>query len=370
MRTLAAVIVAVALVPASAADKLPVPASAELCGACHRAIEESWKTSIHADAMESRLFQDALASAESEFGPEARKVCLRCHAPLAGLTDDLALVRKTSWEGVTCDYCHSIRSVKIGDGNPVVTVQLGNVKSGPSKGLQSPAHATAYSEVHTTALVCAPCHEYRNALGFPVVTTYSEWKDGPSGKAGVECQHCHMYLVEGNVVDPRVKREASHKVNLHAMPGSHSVSQLNKALGAKLTATRNGDTVRVEVRIENKGVGHYMPTGSPMRQLILRVRATPAGQDAMERERTFTRVLGDEAGNPIAHEYVAFMKAAKVISDNRLAPGASRTETFTFLAPRSKRVKVEAALYYFHPATADPAETKPIKFLDLVQHLH
>jgi hypothetical protein len=369
MRTLAAVIFAAALVPASAADKLPVPASAEVCGQCHRAIEEAWKSSVHADAMESRLFQDALASAESEFGGEARKVCLRCHAPLAGLTDDLALVRKTSWEGVTCDYCHSIRSVALGEGNPVVTVELGNVKSGPSKDLESPAHATAYSEVHTTALVCAPCHEFRNALGFPVVTTYTEWKDGPSGKAGVACQDCHMYLVEGNVVDPRVKRDAAHKVNLHTMPGSHSVSQLNKALAAKLTAKRSGDTVRVEVSIENKGVGHYMPTGSPMRQLILQVRATPAGQDTLEQERTFTRVLADGSGNAISHEYVAFLKAAKVLSDTRLAPGASRVESFTFLVPRSKRVKVEAAVYYFHPATADPSENKRIKFLDLVQHL-
>jgi hypothetical protein len=40
------------------------PASAEVCGRCHRAIHEAWKESAHARAMESRLFQDALELAE------------------------------------------------------------------------------------------------------------------------------------------------------------------------------------------------------------------------------------------------------------------------------------------------------------------
>ena len=45
---------------AAPADMTP-PASAELCGRCHRGIHEAWKTSSHAQAMESRLFQEALA---------------------------------------------------------------------------------------------------------------------------------------------------------------------------------------------------------------------------------------------------------------------------------------------------------------------
>src|ERR1039458_3507520 len=48
------------------AGGLESPASAEVCGRCHRAIHESWKASTHSQAMESRLFQDVLAMAVPE----------------------------------------------------------------------------------------------------------------------------------------------------------------------------------------------------------------------------------------------------------------------------------------------------------------
>src|SRR5512146_1810687 len=106
------------------------PRSAEYCGDCHRAIQEGWKQSVHSQAVESRLFQDALKMAQSDFGAPARSVCLGCHSPTAMETGDLALVRKVSWEGVTCDYCHSIREVTLTAANPEVLVKYTNVKSG------------------------------------------------------------------------------------------------------------------------------------------------------------------------------------------------------------------------------------------------
>jgi hypothetical protein len=69
-------------VPAFGAGLDPI-SSAELCGRCHRAIHEAWKSSSHARAMDSRLFQDALDAAEGDLGAAARKSCLACHAPLA-----------------------------------------------------------------------------------------------------------------------------------------------------------------------------------------------------------------------------------------------------------------------------------------------
>ena len=73
MRT--AVLLLLLLVPAGApAQQTSSPHTAEYCGDCHRAIYDGWKQSAHAAAMESRLFQDALKMADSEFGSEARKV--------------------------------------------------------------------------------------------------------------------------------------------------------------------------------------------------------------------------------------------------------------------------------------------------------
>ena len=107
--------------------------SAELCGDCHREILAGWKRSAHAAAMESRLFQDALKMAEAEFGSSARKTCLGCHSPIAVQIGDLGLIRKVSWEGVTCDYCHSVRDVTTSGTNPRARVEFSLVKSGPSK---------------------------------------------------------------------------------------------------------------------------------------------------------------------------------------------------------------------------------------------
>src|SRR5881394_380854 len=80
---------------------LTAPASAEVCGRCHRSIQEAWKSSSHAQAMESRLFQEALGLAEADFGADGRKTCLGCHAPIAMKTGDVRLEKKVSWEGVT-----------------------------------------------------------------------------------------------------------------------------------------------------------------------------------------------------------------------------------------------------------------------------
>jgi len=110
------------------AAELSVPSSAEFCGDCHRAIEAGWKQSAHSQAVESRLFLDAMKRAEADYGASARKTCLSCHSPIAVESGDLALIKKVSWEGITCDYCHSIRDVTLAGPNPKATVDYSLVK--------------------------------------------------------------------------------------------------------------------------------------------------------------------------------------------------------------------------------------------------
>ncbi len=345
--------------------ELTVPSSAELCGDCHRAIEEGWKQSAHSQAVESRLFQDAMKLAEADYGVSARKTCLSCHSPIAVQSGDLALIKKVSWEGITCDYCHSIRDVTLTGPNPKATVDYSLVKSGPWKGVTSPAHGTAFSAVHTSALICASCHEYRNSLGFPVLTTYSEWSKSAYGAKNQSCQSCHMYQVQGNVVDPRVQRTAEATINLHQIPGSHSMQQLEKALHSQLSATHEGGQLRIVVEITNRGAGHFVPTGSPMRQLILEVRADPYGGAQMRARRVFRRTVADAKGATIERESQAFIKGAKEISDTRIPPGVTRTETFTFPVPQGMRTQVEADFIYYYSPMATTEAQQQVKFLSL-----
>jgi len=341
-----------------------MPQSAEYCGGCHRAIEQGWKESVHSQAMESRLFQDALQMADSDFGSHARIVCLGCHAPTVAATGDYSLVRKVSWEGITCDYCHSIRSVNLAGPNPKAVVEYNNVKEGPWKGVTSPVHGTAYSALHTTSLLCATCHQYRNSLGFPVLTTYSEWQKGPYGREKTGCQSCHMYRIEGQVVDPRILK-TQDGINLHQMPGSHSLTQLNKAIRGRLIVSHEGGQLRVVVDVTNQGAGHMVPTGSPLRKLILQVSASPFGGKPFHAERVFTRVVADQQGNILNREDLVFMKAAKVVSDTRLAPGETKKESFTFSVPQGVRSTVQADFIYFYSPTAATQAEQEVKFLSL-----
>jgi nitrate/TMAO reductase-like tetraheme cytochrome c subunit len=271
--------------------------------------------------MESRVFQDALELAESEMGSQVRRTCLGCHAPVAVRTNDLALRRKVSWEGITCDYCHSIESVSTAGPNPTAKVQFSLVKNGPLKDAHSTGHTTAYSEAFTSSLVCAPCHEYTDAYGFPVLTTYTEWKNSRAAKEGKQCQTCHMYQVAGKVVDPRILRGEEAQINLHAMPGSHSLEQLNKTIGATLTTAREGGQLRITVEVANKFAGHSVPTGSPLRQIVLEVAADSYGGKHFKSSRVYRRAVADEHGREIDREHLAMVKPAKLLSDTRLGAG-------------------------------------------------
>jgi hypothetical protein len=339
--------------------------SAEVCGGCHRSIHEAWKTSAHSQAMESRLFQDVLELAEADFGGAARKVCLECHSPVGARTNDLALVRKVSWEGVTCDFCHSITDVSTAGANPKASVAFTLTKTGPLKDSESTGHATAYSAVHTSSAICAPCHEYRNSGGFPVLTTYSEFRNSIYAKQGKECQSCHMSRVAGDVVDPKIKRSSVARINLHQMPGSHSLEQLTSAVKAQMNAVREGDMLKVMVDVTNQTAGHYLPTGSPLRQLVLEVRADSYGGQHFREERVYMRKVADQHGTVLMREHFAFLKGAQVVSDTRLAPGEKRTETFTFALPPGNQAQLKATFRYLYSPMARVESQKQITFLTL-----
>ncbi len=344
---------------------LQFPSSAAICGRCHRAIYEAWKVSAHARSMESTVFQDALALAEGDFGPNGRRTCLGCHAPLSAETGDPALRTQVSWEGVTCDYCHSIRRVAASGDSATALLDYSGAKSGPSKDSVSTAHTTMFSEVHLSSEACMVCHEYRNSLGFPVLTTYSEWKSSRAGKDGKQCQTCHMYLVQGNVVDPRIQRAGGSSVNLHQMPGSHTLEQLTRTIKADLQARHEEGRVRASVDLTNRTAGHYVPTGSPLRRLVLEVKVDSYDGQHFRTERVYQRIVADRNGAVVDGEHLAFFKAAKVVSDTRLAPDESRTEEFEFAVPAGVQAQVTATLWYFYSPDPRTGVQKRVTFSSL-----
>jgi formate-dependent nitrite reductase cytochrome c552 subunit len=382
---------------------LASPSSAEICGDCHRAAQESWKASGHAHAMDSRLFQDVLHYTGADLGAEARRTCLGCHSPLAIATGDTGMQTKVGWEGVTCDVCHSIREVSLAGPNPKARLEFTRMRTGPWKDDTPSQHGALFSPLHTTSLLCAPCHEYRNALGFAVVTTFSEWQASRDGKDGRQCQFCHMpsvgrvALVQRVVTTPTDVERHSHcqtchlasgaggkasqagpgpaivdaglrvhgQLNLHEIKGSDSMDLLTSAIQAQLAAVRDGDKVRVNVDVANRAAAHYVPTGSPLRRVILEVRAdTDSGQHLMQ-QRVYSRSVADRDGKPLEREYMVFERGAKVIADTRLAPDEKRSETFSFDVPPGVETRISVALRYFYSPLAKTESQRSATFLTL-----
>ena len=203
--------------------------SAQRCGSCHKDIYTAWNASLHARAYQDRIFQASYAEVAESQKEEAARTCLTCHAPTALTSNDMKASRAVTREGVTCDFCHSISDIHLSRPNPF-EVRLGRVKLGPVKDAASNAHGVQFSAFHTTSRHCAGCHQFTNSNGLELLSTFKEWEAYRDKGGTKSCQECHMPVVAANIVDPKVKRVEGAFVNLHEMPGGHSLHQLNKSL--------------------------------------------------------------------------------------------------------------------------------------------
>jgi hypothetical protein len=176
-----------------------------------------------------------------------------------------------------------------------------------------------------------------------------------------------MYRIEGDVVDPRVVRSATLTLNLHEIPGGHSVQQLNKAIKADLSAVREGDQLRVVVKLTNRGAGHDVPTGSALRQLILEVHADSFAGEHFSEQRIYRRTVADRSGIVLNREDLVFIKGARVMADTRLSPNETKTESFSFPVPQGVQTRVKASLYYYYSPLATTEAEQKLKFLELTR---
>lgn len=333
--------------------------SAKVCGACHVAIHEGWKDSMHANAVTDPIFYPIFLETSKETGGESDASCLSCHAPTTRLTKDWQLKDPLTREGVTCDFCHSIRKVTLGARDPF-TVVPGKDKWGPLQGVSSPAHPASYSELFKKSELCGGCHEFANERGVPIFETYSEWKKSPQAKEGKVCQTCHMPEIAGLVVPTKVKPTNEIYINSHEAAGGHFVEQLKKAVTVKLEeVARSGEKAHAAVRLENVGSGHKVPTGLPTRKLVLRFQAVSGGVPIYSEERIFQKVVQNQKGEVITRDSDLFLHAARIREDNRLEPMKPRVEHFSFLVPEGRPIEIEARLYYlYQPRLIQETEMK------------
>jgi hypothetical protein len=318
--------------------------SALRCGECHGPIEVGWRESGHARSERSPLFVAMRQGAD-------QADCDRCHAPLRGRVDP---AMPGADEGVTCDVCHTMKVAEPSRRGPQLELALSdNVKLGTLCDAKNHYfHRMGCSPKHAEAAFCGNCHLYYRTtpagVELPVFTEYEEWQHASSV---VPCQDCHMPKFPGEVAVGAGPRPG---VPEHGSSVSDDLRRTAVALD--LSSSRVGDKLRVTATLKSQGAGHRLPTGLPGRQIVLRVRPVEAdGHMGEAVERRYGRVLVDASGRE-----VPFYLAEKLASDNRLAPGEVRVETFE-LRSTAKEVDAEVSWHALSPALAERFPTAQVE---------
>jgi hypothetical protein len=332
----------------SAVSQEPGITSSKECKECHAEIYAHWKNAMHSMSIEDPIFKASYMESYFNTEGEAKYNCLRCHAPIALTNNDYDLKNEVTQEGVSCDFCHSIKKVNLNNRDNPFEFEIGDVKWGPLSNLDSPAHSTEPSPLFKSSELCAGCHEYTNDKGAKILGTYSEWKTSPYATEETQCQHCHMPLIPGKIVKPSVKTSSQKQINLHAISASHSTEQLRKAIKVEIqNITKEEDVIEVVVGVTNLGSGHMVPTGIPTRKLILYVELR-AANEYFNQQRIYQRILVDESGNEIVKEGEVFLLAAETSFDNRIKPRETRIERFAFAMPKNRKITISAWIEYLY----------------------
>jgi hypothetical protein len=206
----------------------------------------------------------------------------------------------------------------------------------------------AFSPVYRDSKYCASCHE-GVVFGVHVYSTYSEWLNSPAGRAGKQCQDCHMAPTGTmtNVAPGRggLERDPKTLANHRFFTGSRE-DMFRRSVRVSAELKRDGGGVRARVRVLADDVGHRVPTGFLDRHLLLVVEGVDAaGRPLAARSgptlpaaagpelkgkagRLYGRLRSDDEG----HTPAPFWRPGPDPVDTRLAPGRDDESEFTFPA--------------------------------------
>ena len=242
--------------------------------------------------------------------------CGDCHSPMVDAIPggEIDFARTTDFaysEGISCDLCHKIRSVEAGgapgrDGaiqlqrpsepTTVFSQDFDPVNFGPYPDVVVAIMKGAYEPgMRHDAGWCSGCHEYaRGSLhpdhvvdaarwpaGLPIGETWSEHQASGFAGTAATCQLCHMGVLEEqsstyNITDRGLipspdqgwVRETGEVRRHHFIYDRGA-----PAYDLQLSLQRVGTDVEASVTVTNLSAGHALPTGEPMRQLLVRVDA-------------------------------------------------------------------------------------------------
>lgn len=320
--------------------------------------------------------------------PSAAGNCAACHVPAAAVHSpygtDPNEIAGVGAEGIGCDFCHKIVNIHVDPKSRMPDENMPGVLSmefrRPPVGKQffagplddvAPGNDT-YSPLYASSQFCASCH-FGAFWGTVVYNSFGEWLKSPysDSHSGKTCQDCHMpRLGASHFALPEKGGRARDPATIfsHRMPGAADETLLQNSVSLEVASWTDADRIRVDVAITNDQAGHHVPTGSPLRHLLLLVQATDV------KGRALAQITGDTiptwggvgdskegayAGLPgkafakILEEHwtgvsptAAYWNPTRVISDNRIAALHTDRSSYTFRRESSGATRIHVRLFF------------------------
>jgi hypothetical protein len=276
----------------------------EACGRCHGELFREWAGSAHAKSATSPLFlaaYGATGAGDAVRGtpayrrdfPNAAGNCATCHVPALALDAPFATrpdaATGAASEGVLCDFCHKVRhaSVDRSGGRPGVLsldVHRGSAQRdvlfGPLDDVIE--RRDSYLPLYRQSTYCAPCHN-GTFWNVRVYSEFEEWAASSYAEQGVQCQDCHMRAAPGPPRRMALAEEGGiprdpATLSSHALVGEDAHEFRRSSVALSVATELEPTSLSVRVSVENVRGGHHVPTGSPMRHLLLLVEVVDAEQ--------------------------------------------------------------------------------------------
>jgi hypothetical protein len=229
-----------------------------------------------------------------------------------------------------------------------------------------------YSGIQKSSQFCAPCH-FGVFYKTVVYDSFGEWLRSPYSRdgKGKTCQDCHMPRTGAEVFahpEKGGRKRSPNTIVSHRMPGARDLDLLRNAVSLTLEVEQVSEGIRVRTKVVNDKTGHHVPTDSPLRHLMLIVRAyrSDGSQLSLKAGPVLPEWCG--SGNPGDGYYAglpgkvyakvleeiwtgvsptgAYWSPTRIAMDTRLAAFESDSGEFLFVAPNSGDVRIEAILLY------------------------
>jgi len=260
--------------------------------------------------------------------PEDNGTCAYCHIPAAvnALQQGMDLAKwndnlpgshiNVETEGVTCDVCHKVTDVLLGEDllpfaerpgilsffflrpEPGKLFYIGPLADHKPQDLESSTSIAACAPVFSESKFCAACH-YGKFFDTVIYNSYGEWLNSIYGQKEIgseaegtkktnedyrSCQDCHMPssdAIGDTLPDQRAAcsaanqsfRNFNHNMMKRDDNGLSAIFNDIAEIDIEQILEEEQGKIKVRVTVRNTGVGHKFPTDSPLRHLILLVEA-------------------------------------------------------------------------------------------------